>query len=75
MCGIPMVGHAVWVPGMMTRNKKALCCIKDVIGKSKNNFKMISQATPTGDIKLDEKAWKKTQDEIDRGIAWCFSKL
>ena len=33
---------------------------------------MISQATPTGDIKLDEKAWKRTQDGIDRGIAWCF---
>ena len=34
---------------------------------------MISQATPTGDNNPDEKAWTKTQDEIDRGIALCFS--
>ena len=70
MCGTPTVGHAVRVPGMMTRNKKASCTINDVVAKpKKNNLKMISQATPTGDINLDEKAWKKTQDEIDRGIA------
>ena len=74
MCGTPMVGHAVWAPGMMTRNKKALCTINDVIAKpKKNNLKMISQATPTGDNNLDEKAWKKTQDEIDRGIALLFT--
>ena len=30
---------------------------------------MISQAVATGDAKLDEKAWSKTQDELDRGIA------
>ena len=24
MCGIPMVGHAVWVPAMVCRNKSAL---------------------------------------------------
>ena len=30
---------------------------------------MISQATPTGDTNLDKQALKKTQDEIDRGIA------
>ena len=24
MCGIPMVGHAAWAPGMMARHKKAL---------------------------------------------------
>ena len=31
---------------------------------------MISQAVATGDAKLDEKAWGKTQDELDRGIAF-----
>ena len=31
---------------------------------------MISQAIPTGDEELDKKAWSKTQDELDRGIAF-----
>ena len=33
------------------------------------SIKMITQAVPTGDDELDERAWKKTQDEIDGGIA------
>ena len=74
MCGIPMVGHAVWVPEMMYRNKPPVCSIQDVIDKSKqNNYKMLSQTTPAGDAKLDEKAWskqRKPRDEFDRGIAF-----
>ena len=70
MCGLPMVGHAVWVPEMMCRNKPPICSIQDVIERSKrNNYKMICQAVATGDAKFDEKAWSKTQDELDRGIA------
>ncbi len=71
VCGIPMVGHAVWVLEMMCRNKPATCPIRDVIVKAKqNNYKMISQAIPTGDEELDQTAWSKTQDELDRGIAF-----
>ena len=45
MCGIPMVGHAAWVPGMLCRNKSPICSIHEVIGKAKlNNIKMITQA-------------------------------
>jgi hypothetical protein len=60
MCGLPMVGHAVLVPGVMCRNKPPICSIQDVIGRSKkNNYKMICQAVATGDAKLDETAWSK----------------
>ena len=56
MCGTPMVGHAVWVPGMMTRNKQTSCYINDVVAKpTENNVNMISQATPIGEANLDEK--------------------
>ena len=59
MCGIPMVGHAVWVPEMLCRTKPAACSIQDVVDKSKlNNIKMIAQAVPTGDEDLDLRAWK-----------------
>ena len=55
--GLPMVGHAVWVPEMMIRSKPFVFTIDEVIQKSKsNNLKMISQAKSTGGVKLDELA-------------------
>ena len=60
MCGIPMVGHAVWVPGMLCRNKPPICSIHEVIEKAKlNNIKMITHAVPTGDVELDQRVWKR----------------
>ena len=65
MCGTPMVGHVVWVPGMMTRNKQASCSTKDVTEKAKkNNVKMISQATLTGDTNLDDEAWTRHKTKL-----------
>ena len=69
--GLPMVGHAVWVPEMMVRSKPSSLTLDEVVCKSKtNNLKMISQAKSTGDIKLDELAWEKTTGEVDRGIVY-----
>ena len=71
-----MVGHALWVPGMMIRSKPSVLTIEEVIQKSKsNNLKMISQAKSTGDVKLDMLAWKKTKDECDRGIAYIVKSF
>ena len=69
--GLPMVGHAVWVPEMMIRSRPSSIIIDELVQKSKsNNYKMISQAVSTGDDKLDEMAWQKTKDECDRNIAF-----
>ena len=71
-----MVGHAVWVPEMMIRTKPSSLTIDEVIVKSKsNNKRMIEQAKSTGDLKLDNLAWKKTKDECDRGIAYIVKSF
>ena len=69
--GLRVVGHVVWVTEMMIRTKPSPLTIDEVIVKSKsNNKRMIEQAKSTGDLKLDNLAWKKTKDECDRGIAY-----
>ena len=74
--GLPMVGHAVWVPEMMSRSKPFTKTIDEVVRKSKvNNRKMISQAKSTGDSDLDNLAWEKTQAEVDRGIVYKVNSL
>lgn len=67
---LAMMGHAVWVPTMMTRRKHATHVLKEVIEMARsNNYKMIQQAQSTGDGALDKHVWQKTQEEVDCKIA------
>ena len=75
MCGIPMVGHAVWVPEMMSRNKPASCSTQQVVDKHKqNNFNMIGQTTLTGDITAHEKHGRTHEMKLTR-VAPCLCKI
>ena len=71
--GLPMIGHAVWVPETMTRPRASIETIPKLIERARvNNHRMIEQARPTVDIDLDEGVWAKTQAEIDGELPKWF---
>ena len=68
--GAPMIAHAPWVPTMVPRKRKVTVTVEEFMQDSSGrNARLIARITDPKDKELSSESWKKTQDEIDRGIS------
>ena len=65
-----MIAHAPWVPTMVPRNRVATMTVDEFMKDSSDrNTRLIAKIANPKDKALAVESWKKTQDEIDRGIS------
>ena len=69
LIGVAMVGWAPPADGLMERTRPPKLSVDDFIdGRVDRNAKIVSKIKASKDNALDEVTFKKTMDEVERGV-------
>ena len=65
-----MVAHAPWVPTMVPRQRSATMTVEEFMQEADpRNAGLVERIAHPTDHELVAESWRKTQEDIDRGIA------